>query len=94
MSFGFVAFHYPRPDYAEEFTDRVHKACEFVASRPGALSAECWVTTEGGVVVTTGRFETEQALRAAFSAARDAGVIVDADEREHRPREFFTLLSR
>ncbi|KUJ67074.1 hypothetical protein ACZ90_31885 [Streptomyces albus subsp. albus] len=94
MPIGFVAFHYPRPEYAEEFTDRVRKAADFVGSRPGCLSGECWVTADGEVVVTTGRFENEEAMRAAFAAALDSGVITAADEREHRPREFFTLLAR
>ncbi|MEU7168121.1 hypothetical protein AB0A70_26325 [Streptomyces morookaense] len=92
MTVGFVAFHYPRPEYAEEFIGRVRKACAFVGSRPGGMAAECWVTADGEAVVTTGRFASEEALKAAFAAARDAGVITECDEREHRPREFFTLL--
>lgn len=94
MTVGFVAFHYPRPEYAEEFIGRVHKACEFVRSRPACRAAECWVTADGEAVVTTGRFESEEALKAAFAAARDSGVITECDEREHRPRQFFTLLAR
>ncbi|PBC80348.1 MULTISPECIES: antibiotic biosynthesis monooxygenase [unclassified Streptomyces] len=94
MPVGFVAFHYPRPEYVEEFTDRVHKAAEFLRPRPGCLSVECWATTDGEAIVTTGRFESEEALQAAFAGALESGVIVDADEREVRPRQFFTLLAR
>lgn len=51
------------------FTGRVHKACEFVRSRPACLTAECWATADGEAVVTTGRFESEEALKAAIAAA-------------------------
>ncbi|AEW98691.1 antibiotic biosynthesis monooxygenase [Streptantibioticus cattleyicolor] len=94
MTVGFVAFHYPGPEHFEEFVGRVRTACEFVRTRPACLTAECWVTADGEAVVTTGRFESAEALKAAFAAARDSGVITERDEREHRPREFFTLLSR
>lgn len=93
MAVGFIAFHYPRSEYFEEFLGRVRKACEFVRSTPACSAAECWVTTDGGAVVTTGRFESEAALNAAFAAARESGVIAELDEREHRPREFITLLA-
>ncbi|MEU1312429.1 hypothetical protein ABZ419_26555 [Streptomyces cinnamoneus] len=93
MAVGFVAFHYPLPGYFEEFTGRVHKACEFVRSRPACLAAECWATADDESVVTTGRFESEEALKAAFTASRDSRVIAEVDEREHRPRQFFTLLA-
>ncbi|MYT27596.1 MULTISPECIES: antibiotic biosynthesis monooxygenase [unclassified Streptomyces] len=94
MTVGFVAFHYPRPEYFEEFIGRVRTACEFVRSRPACLATECWVTADGGAIVTTGRFESEETLKAAFAAASDSGVITECDEREHRPREFFTLLPK
>lgn len=92
MAVGFVAFHYPCAEYAEEFLGRVRRACEFVRSRPACEAAECWVAADGEAVVTTGRFESEAALKAAFEAARESGVITEADEREHRPRRFITLL--
>jgi hypothetical protein len=44
-------------------------------------------------VVTTGQWESEQALRAGFAAVRAAGANFDYDERESRPRQVFRLIS-
>ncbi len=44
-------------------------------------------------VVTTGQWESEQALTAGFAAVRTAGVDIDYDDRESRPRQVFTLAS-
>lgn len=63
-------------------------------STPGCLSAQCWTTSDGDAVVTTGQFESEEAFQSAFAAARTLGAAVGFDEREHKPRQVFTLLSR
>ncbi|MFI6602436.1 antibiotic biosynthesis monooxygenase [Nonomuraea sp. NPDC050536] len=94
MTVGFVAFHYPTPEHFEEFVGRTHQVADFLQSKPGCLSAECWATTDGGAVVTTGRFESQDTFQAAFAAAVELGPVVGFDEREHRPREVYTLLSR
>ncbi|AXE79496.1 antibiotic biosynthesis monooxygenase [Streptomyces atratus] len=95
MSFGFVAFHYPGPEHVEEFVDRCHQVHEVLSSQPGFLRAEPWVTPEGDAVVTTGAFESQQAFQAAFAAvARERGAAVGFDEREVKPRQIHTLLSR
>ncbi len=44
-------------------------------------------------MVTTGQWESEQALTAGFAAVRTAGVDFGYDERESRPREVFKLIS-
>ncbi|MFG2917557.1 antibiotic biosynthesis monooxygenase [Kitasatospora sp. NPDC048298] len=95
MSFGFVAFHYPKPEYVEEFVDRCHRVREVLAAQPGFLRAEVWVTPEGDAVVTTGAFGSQEAFQGAFAAVgREAGEAAVFDEREVRPREVRTLLSR
>ncbi|MEU5211828.1 antibiotic biosynthesis monooxygenase [Streptomyces sp. NPDC020742] len=73
MPVCFVAFPYPRPAYLEEFVERVRQACAFVRARPGCLPGENWATGDGEAVVTTGQFETQEALQAAFapSATRE-----------------------
>ncbi|MGI5350718.1 hypothetical protein ACQEU8_21440 [Streptomyces sp. CA-250714] len=91
MTAGFIAFHYPRLEHFEEFVDRTHKVKEFLESRPGFVSADIWATTDGDAVVTSGRFESGEALGAALAAARELGSIVSFDEREYKPREIFTL---
>jgi quinol monooxygenase YgiN len=72
---------------------RVHRAAEVMAATPGCLAADCWVSEDSQAVVTTGQWESEQALAAAFSAVRAAGVDFAYDERESRPREVFKLVS-
>ncbi|MDH6193624.1 quinol monooxygenase YgiN [Mycobacterium frederiksbergense] len=94
MTIGFVAFHYPRPEHFEEFVGRSHAVRETLQARPGCLSAEVWATPGSDAVVTTGQFESEQALQDAFAAARGLGAAVAFDERELNPRQIFTLISR
>jgi quinol monooxygenase YgiN len=93
MMVGLVAVHYPRPGHWNEMISRVRRAAEVMAATPGCLAAECWVSEDGQAVVTTGRWESEQALTAGFSAVRAAGVDFDYDKRESRPREVLKLVS-
>ncbi|MFD4659756.1 antibiotic biosynthesis monooxygenase [Kitasatospora sp. NPDC058444] len=95
MSFGFVAYHYPRPEHVEEFVGRCHRVRAVLLPQPGFLRAEVWVTPEGDAVVTTGEFASRQAFERAFAAVlREAAEAVVFDEREVRPRLVHTLLSR
>jgi heme-degrading monooxygenase HmoA len=95
MAFGFVAFHYPAPEHVEEFVGRCYQVREVLTSQPGFLRAEPWVTPEGDAVVTTGEFESEQDFQAAFAAvAREVGAAAGFDDREVKPRQVVTLLSR
>jgi hypothetical protein len=57
---------------------------------PGCLGVDCWLGKDGAIV-TTGKWESEQAFTAGVAAARDAGVDFTYDEREARPREIFRL---
>jgi|SRR5215469_4603891 len=93
MKVGIVALHYPRPEHRAEMISRVHRAAEVMAATPGCLTADCWVSVDGEAIVTTGQWESEQALSAGFAAVRTAGIDFDYDERESRPREVFKLLS-
>jgi hypothetical protein len=51
------------------------------------------VSEASQAVVTTGQWESEQALTAGFSAVCTAGLDFDYDERESRPREVLKLIS-
>jgi len=93
MRVGLVALHYPRPEHWDEMISRVHEAAEVMAAAPGCLAADCWVSEDRQAVVTTGQWESEQALYAGFAAVRAAGVDFDYDERESRPRQVFRLVS-
>jgi quinol monooxygenase YgiN len=93
MKVGLVALHDPRAGHWDEMIARVHRAAEVMAAAPGCLAAECWVSEDHQAVVTTGQWESEQALLAGFAAVRAAGVDFDYDERESRPRQVFRLLS-
>jgi Antibiotic biosynthesis monooxygenase len=91
---GLVAFHYPRRDYAAEMLLRVREAAEFIATTHGCLEADCWLTEDGATIVTTGQFESAQALAAGFAAARAAGIDFSYNARvELRSREIFRLTS-
>jgi quinol monooxygenase YgiN len=93
MKIGFVAIHYPHVSHREEFISRVQQAAEVMRPTSGCLSADCWVTVAGDAVVSTGQWESEDALASSFATARAAGVDFDYDERELRPREIFRLVS-
>jgi len=93
MKVGLVAFHYPRPEHFEQMISRVRRAADVMAATPGCLAADCWVSDDRQAVVTTGQWESQEALMAGFTAVRAAGVDFDYDERESRPREVFRLAS-
>lgn len=93
MKVSLVAQHYPRPEHWDEMISRVHQAAEVLAAAPGCLEVDCRVSDDHQAVVTTGQWESRQALRAGFAAVRTAGVDFDYDERESRPRQVFTLVS-
>ena len=91
MKAGLVAFHYPSRDYSEEMLGRVRRAAEFIAAMPGCLGTDCWLTEDGQAIVSTGQWESMEALLGGFAAARAAGIDFHVDEREVRPREIFRL---
>ncbi|MFI0975871.1 antibiotic biosynthesis monooxygenase [Streptomyces sp. NPDC021093] len=94
MTVGFIAFHYPRPEHFEDFIGRAHQVGDSMRAAPGCLSAEIWATPDGDAVVSTGRFESDETFKAAFTAARGLGDVVAFDERELKPRQIFTLLPK
>lgn len=93
MAYGFVAFHYPRPDCFAEFVDRTHQVEAALGASPGCLSVEVWATPDGDAVVSTGRFTSEDAFRAAFAQVRDLDAVV-YDDRERKPRQIIPLEPR
>jgi quinol monooxygenase YgiN len=92
MKAGMVALHYPRDEHREEMISRVRQAADVMAATPGCLAVDCWVSEDGQAVVTTGQWQSEQALAAGFAAVRTAGVDFGYDERESRPRDVFRLI--
>lgn len=93
MKVGLVVIHYPHVRYREEFISRVRRAVEVVRPTPGCLSVDCWVTFAGDAVVSTGQWESENALAASFAKAEAAGVDFDYEELQSRPREVLRLVS-
>ena len=93
MKVGMVALHYPRREHRAEMILRVRQAADVMIATPGCLAADCWVSEDGQAVVTTGQWESEQALTAGFAAVQTAGVDFGYDERESRPRQIFKLVS-
>ncbi|WP_020576784.1 antibiotic biosynthesis monooxygenase [Actinopolymorpha alba] len=93
MTIGFVAFHYPKPEHVDEFVVRTQQVRSTLSAQAGCLDADVWVTPDGDAVVTTGRFVSEAAYRAAFGAAQGLGDVVAFDDRERKPRQIVTLMS-
>ncbi len=93
MSVGLVAFHYPKPEHRDEMIRRVRQAAEVMATVPGCLDVGCWQDETAGAIVTTGKWESEDARMATFAAVAAANVDFDYDDRESRPRDVFNLSS-
>ena len=93
MKVGLVALHYPLPEHRDEMIARVRQAAQVMAATAGCYAVDCWLSDDGQAVVTTGQWESEQALMAGFAAVRAAGVDFDQDERETRPREVYRLVT-
>lgn len=91
MSVGLVAFHYPKPEYREEMIHRVHAAAQALTEVPGCLDVHCWEIVETGAIVTSGRWESNEARQAGFVAAAEAGVDFNYDDRQLRPWDVFHL---
>ncbi|MGI8695738.1 MAG: hypothetical protein ACR2JQ_03690 [Mycobacteriales bacterium] len=91
MSIGWVAFHYPKPEYRDDMIRRVHAAAQVLIEVPGCPDVHCWETVEIGAIVASGRWESNEARQAGFAAAREAGVDFDYDDRQLRPWEVFHL---
>ncbi|MEU5951873.1 antibiotic biosynthesis monooxygenase [Streptomyces sp. NPDC047525] len=89
MKVGMVANHYPHAAYQEEFIARVHRVAEEFRRTAGCLSADCWVSDDA--VVSIVQWESEDAFAASFAAVKAAGLDLDHDERESRPREIRRL---
>jgi quinol monooxygenase YgiN len=89
MKVGMVANHYPHAAYREEFISRVHRVAEEFRRTPGCLSADCWVSDDA--VVSIVQWESDDAFAASFAAIKAAGLDLDYDDRESRPREIRRL---
>jgi quinol monooxygenase YgiN len=87
MKVGLVAVHYPHRAHRDELIARIRRAAAVMERTPGCLAVDCWVNVADETVVTTGQWESEEALAASFAAVRAADVDFDYDDREARPRE-------
>jgi quinol monooxygenase YgiN len=91
MQAGLVMFHYPGPEYRDQMRGWVQQAAEIIKATAGCLAVDCRLTEDGTAIVATGRWESEDALKAGFAAARAAGADFAHDDREARPREIYRL---
>jgi quinol monooxygenase YgiN len=91
MTVGLVAVHYPTPEYRAELIQRVRRAAEVMATVPGCLDVGCWQEDATGNIVTTGKWESKDAMMAAFAAVAAAAVDFDYDDRESQPRDVLNL---
>lgn len=91
--FGFIAYHYPRPDQFADFVERTRLVRETLLSHSGCLSVDIWAAPDSEAVVTTGTFDSLDAYQRAFGEAQAMGDTVAFDEREVKPREIVSLVS-
>ncbi len=91
MTVGLIAIHYPKAEHATEMAERVQAAAQLMAGVPGCLEASCW-REFNGAVVTIGKWDSEEALKAGFAAVAASAVDFDYDEREVRPRDVFRIV--
>ncbi|WP_432144454.1 antibiotic biosynthesis monooxygenase family protein [Streptomyces sp. bgisy084] len=89
MKVAMVAHHYPHAAHRAEFITRVQQVAEAFRGTPGCLSAECWESADA--VVSTVQWESEEASQTSFATVMSAGLDLDFDERESRPREIVRL---
>jgi quinol monooxygenase YgiN len=85
MKVGLVALHYPRPEHRDEMISRVQRAAEVMAAAPGCLAVDCWVSEDHQAVVTTGQWDSEQALKAGFAAVRTPALTSITTSASPRP---------
>src|SRR5262245_3652587 len=70
MKVGLVAVHYPHDGYRDELIDVFKRAAQVMRQTPGCLGTECWVNSADGSIVTTGRWESDEALDAVVRSRR------------------------
>ncbi len=90
---GLVAIHYPRAGEQAFILALVRDAAEVMRTTSGCLSADYWLNPADGSVVTTGQWDSEESLHVAFSAVHAAGIPINDDSHEERPRTVLQLVS-
>lgn len=90
---GLVAIHYPRAGEQAFILALVRDAAEVMRTTSGCLSADYWLNPADGSVVTTGQWDSEESLHVAFSAVHAAGIPINDDSHEQRPRTVLQLVS-
>lgn len=77
MSFGFVAFHYPRPDQFDDFVERAHVVWRVFLDQPGSSSAAVWATQAAERIARGTRQSSEHvALRAVTTSGSPESVYL------------------
>lgn len=93
MRFGFVAYHYPRPDQLEDFIERTRVVRDTFLDQPGCRSAQVWFTPDRDAVVTIVDFDSEEAGQRALGVVGGLGDAVAFDDRELKPRVITALIA-
>lgn len=94
MPVGFIAYHYPRADQFEEFVERTRLVRDTFLDQPGCRSVQIWAAPDRDAVVTIVGFDSEESCQRALGVARGLGDPITFDDRERKPREIVTLVSR
>jgi heme-degrading monooxygenase HmoA len=90
MSYAFVVFHYPRPDYRHDLLMRMQEMAELMAKVPGFIDAGQWAEEEGDCMAAISTWESKEACVAASDKAAASAIPFQYDERwESRPRQRF-----
>jgi heme-degrading monooxygenase HmoA len=79
MSYAFVVFHYPRPDYRHDLLVRMQEMAELMATVPGFIDAGQGAEEEGDCIAAISTWESKEAC-----------VVAALDKAAHRPSHFST----
>jgi hypothetical protein len=82
-----MLFHYPRPEFREEFKRGMTRLAEVINTQSG-IQASCWEDPSSGALVAVSTYESDDARESAFRAVAAANInFAYSEERESRPRE-------
>ncbi len=91
MSFVFMAFHYPKPEYRDVLLRGMAELRPVMATVPGFIEGGPWREEGNERIVAISKWESKQAFLAAWPAIAAAIADVPFDEWEFREQELFHL---
>ena len=83
MSFAFIVFHYPKPQYRDDMLRSMRAVAEIMSSVPGFVDAGQWAEEDSDRIAGISLWESKEACERALEKASTAsGKFAYDDERE------------